>query len=148
MARITAPDIEISKDALSQAASKARDVVEQASAKARTGVEKAAARLPQLSGRQKATVAVGVAAAAAAAGVSLALLKRRSSSRSRNVFRIEPDETGWRLTNGESSQTQTFTTKSAALQAARELAQLNAPCELVVHRSDGSEQDRHRYGVD
>ncbi len=103
--------------------------------------------LREMSTKQKAAAGLGVAAAVAA-GVA-AIRKARSSSRALeelSVYHLEPVDDSWKLTlEGVTGAQAVFDTKDEGLAAARELANDQAPSELVVYRTDGSEQTRHRY---
>lgn len=91
----------------------------------------------------KVATAVGVTAAVVALA---AVVRKRTSGGKRTVFHLEPDDEGWCLTiEGEGKVEARFDTKEDGLEAARELAHQASPSELVIHRADGSEQDRHRY---
>ena len=97
----------------------------------------------------KKQVAAGVGAAAAVA-LGVAAIRKlrpaRGEGDAMSVYHLEPQEEGWKLTlEGALGAEAHFDTKEEGLAAARELAGEQAPSQLVVHRSDGSEQSRHRY---
>lgn len=95
----------------------------------------------KVSGKKVVAAALGVAAATTAGVV--AFNKTRSN---RTVLRVKPNGERWDLQIGGNRQpTKTFDAKKEALAAARETAHRSIPSELIIHRADGSEQDRHRY---
>jgi poly(hydroxyalkanoate) granule-associated protein len=64
----------------------------------------------------------------------------------RKVYRLEPAEGGWSVkAEGNERATSTHATKDEALVAGRELAQRQAPSQLVVHRLDGTVQTAYAY---
>ncbi len=107
-------------------------------------------RVADLSPGQKVAAAAAAAGAlAVVTGALAALIRRRHSEGKRSVLHLEKatEGEGWRLgLKGEAEAEATFATKEEGLAAARELAGKDAPSELVVHREDGTVQDRHRYG--
>ena len=88
--------------------------------------------------------AAGLAAAATAAGA--VLYKTKSGSGNRTVYHVKPDGEGWVVKgDGAERAVSTHDTKKEALTAARELAHGKAPSQLVVHKSDGSVQEKFTY---
>ncbi|MEZ5330718.1 MAG: DUF2188 domain-containing protein [Thermoanaerobaculia bacterium] len=85
----------------------------------------------------------GIVAAAAATGVAVARIARRKRD---SVLHVAAREDRWEIrSEGAKTAIQTFDTKEEAVAFARGLAHRRVPSELVIHRSDGSEQDRHSY---
>lgn len=91
--------------------------------------------------------AVGVAAAVVAGAVAVtAFRKRGDSAQEESIFHLRQSDEEWELDmEGTDAPKATFATKEEGIAAARELARQSAPCELVIYRTDGSEQDRHTY---
>jgi len=88
--------------------------------------------------------AAGLAAAATAAGA--VLYKRKSGSGHRTVYHVKPNGEGWAVEgDGAERATSTHETKKEALSAARELAHKKVPSQLVVHKADGSVQEKFSY---
>lgn len=88
--------------------------------------------------------AAGLAAAATAAGA--VLYKTKGGSGNRTVYHVKPDGEGWVVKgDGAERAVSTHDTKKEALTAARELAHGKAPSQLVVHKSDGSVQEKFSY---
>lgn len=109
-------------------------------------LEKVSDKLPELSGKQKVVAGVGLAAAVAAGLAAIRKARSRLAAGEVSIYRLEPEGEGWKLTLGEDVDAQAhFESKEEGLAAARELANEQAPSELVVCRTDGSEQTRHRY---
>ena len=132
-------------DKVSTALEASRDKVGSATGAVKQRARELGERVPELSTGQKVAVAVGAAAVTAAI---VAAIKKRRASGAVNVLHLEPvpQSDGWRLIlEGEKEAEAVFDNKSDADSAARELAREWAPSELVVHRLDGSEQDRHSY---
>lgn len=96
----------------------------------------------------KGKVLAGVAGVTAAAAAGYAAYRR--SGNSAKVYHLQPaGDDGWEIrAEGAERATRVFDTKDEALTAARELARTTVPSELVIHRRDGSEADRHAYGQD
>lgn len=93
------------------------------------------------SGKALAAVAAGTTLAAVAGALATSMLRPRVSR-----IHVEPEGDGWRLrVAGDRNGTRTFATKRAAVAAGRDGARAVAPSELVILRTDGSEQARHRY---
>lgn len=93
-----------------------------------------------MAGTRKIIGATAGVAAAAAAGLAVAH-KRRS-----RVYHVRPADDGWVLeAEGAKRPESTYQTKRAAVSAARSFAAGKAPSELVIHRADGTIQDRHAY---
>lgn len=89
-------------------------------------------------------LAVGVAGVAAAAGVVAA---RRGSAPV--TYHVRPGADGWTVAAAGATEAEsTHATKQEAVRAARELAGRAAPSHLIIHRTDGTIQTRHAYGVD
>lgn len=113
------------------------------------GIRKAGSkvRVPETTGGKVAAAAALGAAAAAVAGLAKIISKRRAQGQLTRL-RLEPNgDDAWRLLlDGEDAASADFDTKSDATEAARKLARESAPSELVILRSDGTEQDRHVYG--
>lgn len=93
--------------------------------------------------------AVGVAAAAVASAIAVRAFRRLAgTNEEESIFHLKQMNDEWALLlEGESKPEQTFSTKEEGLKAARELAQKNMPCDLVVYRMDGTIQDRHSYAT-
>jgi hypothetical protein len=90
----------------------------------------------------KVATAAGVAAAAAVAGVVAKKLVNRAGT----TIAVEPSGDRWQVrVAGNQRPTKTYDLKSEAIEAGRELARKRVPSELVIHKSDGSEQTRHAY---
>ena len=110
-------------------------------------LDKVSDGIQTMSSKQKAAAGIGIAAAVAA-GVAV-IRKARSSSPSPeglSIYHLEPLDDTWKLTlEGATGAEAVFDTRDEGLTAARELANDQAPSELVVYRVDGSEQSRHRY---
>jgi hypothetical protein len=88
--------------------------------------------------------AAGLAAAATAAGA--VLYKMKSGSGHRTVYHVKPNGEGWAVEgDGAERATSTHETKKEALSAARELAHKKVPSQLVVHKADGSVQEKFSY---
>ena len=88
--------------------------------------------------------AAGLAAAATAAGA--VLYKRKSGSGHRTVYHVKPNGEGWAVEgDGAERAASTHETKKEALSAARELAHKKVPSQLVVHKADGSVQEKFSY---
>lgn len=112
--------------------------------KPKTVAGKGAETARGMSTGKKVAAAAGVAAAAAA---GVAAVKGLKGSKSKNVFVIERGEDGWELHREDGNGSpQTFDTKQEALQAGRKEAKRHQPSELVVHRADGTVQDRFSLG--
>lgn len=85
----------------------------------------------------------GVAAAAAA---GLAVKKRMGAP---TVYHVQPTDEGWAVqAEGAKRASSTHKTKKEAVTEGRSLATNQAPSHLVIHRVDGSIQDRHAYGIE
>jgi hypothetical protein len=92
-------------------------------------------------GQKIAAAAVGVAAVTAA-GVAVAVARRSKET----VLHVEPKGERWQVqVEGNKKASGIYDTKKEALDAARTMAHKRTPSELVVHRADGTEQDRHKY---
>jgi len=88
--------------------------------------------------------AAGLAAAATAAGA--VLYKMKSGSGHRTVYHVKPNGEGWAVEgDGAERAASTHETKKEALSAARELAHKKVPSQLVVHKADGSVQEKFSY---
>lgn len=88
--------------------------------------------------------AAGLAAAATAAGA--VLYKMKSGSGHRTVYHVKPNGEGWAVEgDGAERASSTHETKKEALSAARELAHKKVPSQLVVHKADGSVQEKFSY---
>lgn len=118
-------------------------------------MEKVSDSLPEMSSTQKAAAAAGLGIAVAAAGVMVHKVRKGSADGGNsedgidNVFHLEPEGESWVLTQeGTAATRATFDTKEEGLEAARILAKNHTPSELVIHLMDGSEQRRHRYGLE
>lgn len=93
-------------------------------------------------GARVAAAAAGVAVAAAA-GVAIAKVARRGRA---TILHVTPLDERWEIrADGDKTPSQTFDTKEEAVAFARGLAHRRVPAELVIHRADGTEQDRHSY---
>lgn len=93
--------------------------------------------------RSKVAAAAVGAVAAAAAGVAVVRAVRRDR---RTVLHVSPNEERWEIrAEGNKAPSKTFDTKEEAVTFARGMAHRRVPSELVIHRADGSEQDRHTY---
>lgn len=67
----------------------------------------------------------------------------------RKVYQVTPKEDAWLVTlDGKKKPLAQYETKSAALEAARELAKANEPSQLIIHRADGTVQTSHTYDPD
>ena len=87
--------------------------------------------------------AAGLAAAATAAG---AVIYKKKSNSGRTVYHVKPDGEGWTVKgDGAERASSTHGTKKEALTAARELAHNKVPSQLVVHKADGSVQEKWSY---
>lgn len=118
------------------------------SSNSKSMLSKVSDKLPAMSGKQKAAAA-GIAAAAVAGVAAHRMRKSRSKNNSpdpEKIYHLQPHGEGWQLTLEDSTGIQaSFETKEEGLAAARALASENGPSELVIHRTDGSEQTRHQY---
>ncbi len=67
----------------------------------------------------------------------------------RKVYQVTPQDDAWMVTlDGKKKPLAQYETKSAALEAARELAKANEPSQLIIHRADGTVQTSHTYDPD
>ncbi len=65
------------------------------------------------------------------------------------VYHLLPKDDKWSIRQeGQDKDSSVQDTKTAALDAARKLAQSNEPSRLVVHRADGTIQTSYNYGDD
>jgi len=93
--------------------------------------------------RTKVAAAAASMVAAAAAGVAVARVVRRDRPA---VLHVAPHGERWEIRlEGNKTPRKIFDTKEEAVAFARGLAHRQLPSELVIHRVDGSEQDRHSY---
>lgn len=104
-----------------------------------------------MSKKTKAAVGAAVAAGATAAAVAGTIVAKKMG-RKTTVIHVRPHgddwEVGdhWELTiEGNQRASKTFPTKEEAVKAGREMAHERTPSELLIHRTDGSEQERHTY---
>ncbi len=121
-------------------------------------LEKVSDKIPTLSTGQKAAAAGLGAVVAAAAGIAVRQARKGSAAGSEaagsavaieRTYHLKPDADAWELTlEGDSGSLGSYATKEEGLEVARAMANENQPSELVIHLADGSEQKRHRYGVD
>ena len=99
----------------------------------------------------KSTKIIGAAAgvAGAVAGIAAARKRRNGSDDGEATYHVRPRDEGWAVEREGSKRAESrHDTKRAALTAARELAHAQAPSRLVIHRSDDTVQDDHRYEAD
>ncbi|REK06900.1 MAG: DUF2188 domain-containing protein [Acidobacteria bacterium] len=113
---------------------------------ARQVVQQLPEKVSKMTPKQKAAAVGAAAAAATAVGIAAAARRRRKQA-PQSVFLVQPGKgDGWRVVKQGSKRAHgTFELKSAALDAARELARKQAPSELVIFNQDGAEIDRHSY---
>lgn len=65
----------------------------------------------------------------------------------RRVVHVTPHESGWKVAvEGAAGAVSVHSVKAEAVQAARDLAHANEPCQVVIHRQDGTIQAHHAYG--
>lgn len=116
-------------------------------------LEKVSDKIPKMSTGQKAAAAGLGAVVAAAAGIAVHQARKSANSGDgeyiARTYHLKPDADAWELTQeGESGSLGSYATKEEGLEVARAMANDNPPSELVIYLADGSEQKRHRYGVD
>lgn len=74
---------------------------------------------------------------------------RDGSLRPKVIYHVKPDGEVWTIEAEDGQRASSrHDTKKAALGAARELANRHAPSRLVIHRSDGTIQRQHAYGLE
>jgi hypothetical protein len=96
--------------------------------------------------KNKAMVA-GVAAAGVAAMAAAGIVAGRRA-RADGAYHVRPGNESWDVAMaGVDTALASHPNKRDAVAAARRLAREHAPSELVIHRSDGTVQARHRYQV-
>ena len=137
------------KDSVKKTAAQVKDKASQAlsgaAEKANQLAKTARRKTADLSTGQKVAVGVGVAAALAGLVGAVKLVRGRTSGKALILHLVHQDDT-WQLTlEGEAGSKATFETKDEGMTAAREFAASHAPSQLVIHRIDGTIQDRHRY---
>lgn len=85
-------------------------------------------------------------AVAGAAGVAAAVRYLKKGPRDGSTLHVVHDGEGWSITaDGRDDAIETFATKKEAVSAARTAAAKAAPSDLVIHRTDGSVEERHSY---
>lgn len=85
-------------------------------------------------------------AVAGAAGLAAAVHYLRRDHNGAAKLHVLHNGEGWSLTaDGKNEPIETFGTKKEAVTAARAAAAKAAPSDLVIHRTDGSVEERHSY---
>lgn len=65
----------------------------------------------------------------------------------RKIYYVSPDNVRWKIThNGSVLSYQS--TKDAAIKAGVEVAKINQPSQLMIHRADGTFEQEFTYGND
>lgn len=102
----------------------------------------------------KKTIIATTAGVAAATGIAVAAKKRRDAGRKTDgppstVYHVKPDGEEWMVeAEGAARASSRHPTKKAAVDEGRSLAGKKTPSRLVIHRSDGTVQRQHAYGLD
>lgn len=102
----------------------------------------------------KKTIIATTAGVAAATGIAVAAKRRRDAGQKKaepaaTVYHVKPDGDEWAVeAEGASRASSRHDTKKAAVEEGRSLAAKKTPSRLVIHRSDGTVQRQHAYGLD
>ncbi len=97
--------------------------------------------------KKKAIVGAAIGAAGVAAAAAGIVVARRAAPPM--TYHVRPGTDGWTVAAaGATVAESTHATKQEAVKAGRSLAGRTAPSHLIIHRTDGTIQTRHAYGVD
>jgi hypothetical protein len=131
---------------VSRSAKDAASTVKSAAGSFGDKVARGAKSVKEGTGMSTGQLLAGAAGLAAAATAGAVLYKTKGGSGHRTVYHVKPNGDGWAVKGaGAKRAASTHSTKKEALEAARELAHGKVPSQLVVHRADGSVQEKLSY---
>lgn len=94
-------------------------------------------------------VGAAVAGVAGVAGIVAGIRHLRNGTDTHATLHVRASGDQWVVVaEGRDDPLDVFSTKEDAVDAARDAAGQAAPSELVIHRLDGSEMQRHSYAAD